>query len=196
MPPRRVPGDGLADPDARIARGAAILGGGGVIAYPNESVYGLGCLPDNEPAVERILSLKGRQRSLGVILIAAEWPQFDRWVEELTALPKARELLQSRGVTWIVGAAGGAPDWITGGRGTIAVRRSLHPQAAALCRAAESPLVSTSCNPHGKPPARNAEAARDYFGDTVDWILEGGCGPLKGPTEIRDAVTGAILRSG
>ena len=196
MPPQSAPGNGPADPDPRIARGASILRGGGVIAYPNESVYGLGCLPENEFAVERILALKGRQRSLGVILIGAEWAQFDGWVEDLAGLPKGRALLQSRGVTWIVSAAPGAPDWITGARETIAVRRSLHPLACALCRATDSPLVSTSCNPHGRPPARNAKAVRNYFGEGVDWILEGKCGPLKGPTEIRDAGTGAILRPG
>lgn len=196
MPPRSAPEDGPANPEARVARAVAILRGGGVIAYPNESVYGLGCLPGNERAVERILALKGRERSLGVILIAAEWAQFDGWTEELPALPKGRELLQGRGVTWIVGAAPGAPGWITGERETIAVRCSLHPLASALCRATDSPLVSTSCNPHGKPPARTAETARDYFGNRVDWIMGGRCGPLRKPTEIRDAVTGATLRPG
>ncbi len=196
MPLRNAPGNGPANPDARVARGAAILRGGGVIAYPSESVYGLGCLPSDEQAVERILALKGRERSLGVILIASEWAQFNGWAEELSALPKSRELLEGRGVTWIVGAAPGAPDWITGARETIAVRRSLHPLASALCRATDSPLVSTSCNPHGLPPARTAKAAREYFGNRVDWILEGQCGPLNRPTEIRDAVTGAILRPG
>ncbi len=186
--------NGPADLDPRIARAAGILRSGGVIAYPTESVYGLGCLPENEAAVERILALKGRERSLGVILIAAEWAQFDGWAEELARLPKGDELLQSRGITWIAGAMPGAPDWITGGRRTLAVRRSAHDLASALCRAAGSPLVSTSCNPHGKPPARNAKAARDYFADRVDWILKGECGPLKGPTEIRDATTGAICR--
>ncbi len=189
-------GDGPADPDPRVARGASILRRNGVIAYPTESVYGLGCLPQSESAVERILALKGRQRSLGVILIAAEWAQFDGWAEELAGLPKGGELLQSRGVTWIVGATPNAPDWITGGRRTVAVRRSVHALASALCKAAGSPLVSTSCNPHGSPPARNAKTARDYFGNRVDWILEGKCGSLKGPTEIRDATTGAILRPG
>lgn len=196
MPPRSAHAAGPADPDNRIARAAGILRGGGVIAYPNESVYGLGCLPRNKPAVERILALKGRRQSLGVILIAADWAQFDGWVRELTALPRGRELLESRGVTWIVGAAPEAPGWITGARDTIAVRRSLHPLASALSRAADSPLVSTSCNPHGRPPARNAKSARNYFGSGVDWILEGECGPLKRPTEIRDAVTGEVLRPG
>ena len=196
MPPRSAPANEPAGPETRIARGARILRGGGVIAYPNESVYGLGCLPDNAPALDRILALKGRPQSMGVILIAAEWAQFGGWAGELAALPKARELLASRGVTWIVAAGPRAPDRITGARPTIAVRRSLHPLACALSEAVNSPLVSTSCNPHGSPPARSAKAARGYFGDGIDWVLDGECGPLKGPTEIRDAATGEVLRPG
>ncbi|WP_446831236.1 L-threonylcarbamoyladenylate synthase [Candidatus Foliamicus sp.] len=196
MPPRSAPGDAPADSADQVARAAAILRDGGVIAYPTESVYGLGCLPENERAVERILALKDRQRSLGVILIAAEWEQFDGWANALAAEPKSRELLRSRGVTWIVSADPKVPDWITGAHATIAIRRSLHPLAAELSRAADSPLVSTSCNPHGQAPARNAKHARDYFGSGVDWILDGQCGPLDGPTEIRNATTGEVLRSG
>lgn len=194
MRPREKRGEGRRDADPRVRRGARIIRGGGVIAYPNESVYGLGCLPDNEPAVSRVLRLKGRDRSLGLILVAGEWEQFADWVADLSAALRPGELRDSPGVTWVMTAAGEAPEWITGGRKSIAVRRSLHPLAAALSREAGAPLVSTSCNPHGKPPARTAEEAGDYFGDAVDWVMPGECGPLKGPTEIRDAATGDVLR--
>ena len=177
-----------------VRRGARILRGGGVIAYPNESVYGLGCLPGNEPAVERVLRLKGRKRSLGLILIAHDWEGFQGWVESLDAAADPRALRESEGITWVLPAASDAPEWITGGRDTLAVRRSLHPLAAELSRTLDSPLVSTSCNPHGLPPARTAAEALDYFGGEVDWVMPGECGPLQGPTEIRDAATGAVLR--
>ena len=180
--------------DAHIGRGARILRGGGVIAYPNESVYGLGCLPGDEQAVERVLKLKGRDRSLGLILIAGEWKQFDGWAAEISTAPEFGELRESEGITWVVPAASDTPEWITGGRDTVAVRRSLHPLAAALSLALDSPLVSTSCNPHGMPPARNEAQARSYFEAKVDWVLPGECGPLGGPSEIRDAATGAVLR--
>ena len=194
MPPGNAHANGPPGPEEAIRRCARILRGGGIIAYPNESVYGLGCLPADADAVTRILALKDRQRSLGLILIAAQWQQFDGWVEGLEAQPCYRELLESRGVTWVVAACPAAPGWITGNRTTIAVRRSLHPVASALSRAVDSPLVSTSCNPHGKPPALNVETARRYVGGRVDCIVEGKCGPLTGPTEIRDAATGAVLR--
>jgi len=180
--------------DAHIARGARILRGGGVIAYPNESVYGLGCLPGNEQAVERVLRLKGRDRSLGLILIAGEWEQFDGWAAELSTVPAFGELRESEGITWVVPASSGTPEWITGGRDTVAVRRSMHTLAAALSLALDSPLVSTSCNKHGMPPARTEVEARNYFDAGVDWVVPGECGPLEGPSEIRDAATGAVLR--
>ena len=180
--------------DARIGRGARILRGGGVIAYPNESVYGLGCMPGNEQAVERVLRLKGRDRSLGLILIAGEWEQFDGWAAKLSTAPDFGELRESEGITWVVPASSDTPEWITGGRDTVAVRRSMHPLAAALSLALDSPLVSTSCNPHGRPPARTEAQARSYFEAEVDWVLPGDCGPLEGPSEIRDAATGAVLR--
>lgn len=191
---RKDHGEGRPGADAQIGRGARILRGGGVIAYPNESVYGLGCLPGNEPAVERVLRLKGRDRSLGLILIAGEWEQFDGWVAKLSTAPDFGELQESEGVTWVVPASSDTPEWITGGRDTVAVRRSMHPLAAALSQALDSPLVSTSCNPHGMPPARTEAQARRYFADKVDWVLPGECGPLEGPSEIRDAATGAVLR--
>ena len=191
---RKDLGEGRRGAEARIGRGARILRGGGVIAYPNESVYGLGCLPGNEQAVERVLRLKGRDRSLGLILIAAEWEQFDGWAAKLSTAPGFGELRGSEGITWVVSASSDTPEWITGGRDTVAVRRSMHPLAAALSRALDSPLVSTSCNPHGMPPARTEAEARNYFEAEVDWVLPGECGPLEGPSEIRDAATGAVLR--
>lgn len=189
--------DHASDPrgaEAPAGYGARILRAGGVIAYPNESVYGLGCLPGNEQAVERVLRLKRRERSLGLILIAAEWDQFEEWAASPSMAAGSGDLSEGKGVTWVVPASPAAPAWITGGRDTVAVRVSLHPLAAELSRELDSPLVSTSCNPHGKPPARTADEAGRYFGGEIDWIMPGKCGPLKGPTEIRDAATGAVLR--
>ena len=191
---RKDHAEGPRDADANIGRGARILRAGGVIAYPNESVYGLGCLPGNEAAVERVLRLKGRDRSLGLILIAGEWEQFDGWAAEVSTAPDLAELRESKGITWVVPASSDTPEWITGGRDTVAVRRSLHPLAAALSLTLDSPLISTSCNPHGRPPARNEAQARSYFEAEVDWVMPGECGPLEGPSEIRDAATGAVLR--
>ena len=194
MRARKDHGEGQPGADAPIRKGVHVLRGGGVIAYPNESVYGLGCLPRDEKAVERVLRLKGRDRSLGLILVAGEWEQFESWVADLSTAANSAGLRESEGITWVMRASPNTPAWITGGRDTVAVRVSLHPLAAALSRALDCPVVSTSCNPHGMPPARTEREARHYFAGEVNWIMPGECGPLEGPTEIRDAATGAVLR--
>ncbi len=181
----------------RLRYAAAVLQAGGVIAYPTEGVYGLGCRPTDSNAVEFLLRLKQRPVSAGLILIAANLEQFDGWIAPTPR--EARQLLSAPGshpVTWIVTAGPLAPDWITGGRATVAVRVVRHPVAAGLCRASGLPLVSTSANRRGKPPARSALAARLRFGRQLDLILGGATGGNPGPTEIRVAATGRVIRAG
>lgn len=181
----------------RLRHAAAVLHAGGVIAYPTEGVYGLGCRPDDGHAVEFLLELKQRSVSAGLILIAASLEQLDGWIAPRP--PEARQLLAAPGqppVTWVVTAGALTPDWITGGRDTVAVRVTRHPVAAALCLASGLPLVSTSANRRGKPPARTALAARLRFGSRLDLIVGGSTGGNPGPTEIRAAATGRVLRAG
>jgi len=97
-------------------------------------------------------------------------------------------------VTWILPAAPAVPGWLTGGRDTLAVRVTAHPLAAELCRSFGRALVSTSANRSGGRPARSALAVRRMFGESVDLILHGPLGGLRGPTPIRDATTGSLLR--
>lgn len=168
---------------------------GGVIGYPTEGVYGLGCLPFARDAVERILAIKGRSAKQGFILIAQDIGQ----LEHLIRAP-AQEHMQSIADswpgphTWIFDAAPGVPAWLTGGRRTLAVRITDHPVAAALCRRTGSALVSTSANRHGQAPLRTAAAVRRRFGRLLDHVLPGPLGGLTGPTAIRDARTGAWIR--
>ena len=120
-----------------LRRAARILQGGGVIAYPTEGVFGLGCLPENFEAVGRILVIKERDPALGLVLIASDIEQLDGWI----ALPERSAKLESsedRPVTWIVPASDDVPYWIRGAHSGIAVRITTHPVAAALCTAAGS----------------------------------------------------------
>lgn len=177
-----------------LRRATRVLGGGGVIAYPTEGVFGLGCLPDEFQAVRRVLAIKGRDPARGLVLIAADIAQLDGWVE----LPEGSSDLRSSGsrpVTWIVPAAAHVPYWIRGDNSGLAVRVTSHRVAGALCDAADSPLVSTSANLHGRPPARNRFVLRRRFGALVDYIVPGECGPASGPSEIRDLASDRILRS-
>lgn len=180
----------------RLRHAAAVLHAGGLIAYPTEGVYGLGCRPDDGLAVQHLLDLKQRPVSAGLILIAASLEQLADWIE-----PTAREVrqltgTQARPVTWLVTRGPLTPDWITGGRPAVAIRVTRHPVAAGLCLAAGLPLVSTSANRRGKPPARSALGARLRFGARLDLIVGGATGGAAGPTEIRDATSGRVLRAG
>lgn len=169
----------------------------GVIAYPTEAVYGLGCAPCFPEAVQRILALKGRSPGKGLILVGSAVGQFDGLID-LAALGENRQRVLDSWpgpVTWIVPARPGVPAWLSGGRPALAVRVSDHPQVRALCDRVGA-LVSTSANPEGAPPARDARRVRAYFGDQLDYVLPGRVGALDRPTEIRDARSGAILRPG
>lgn len=172
---------------------------GGLIAYPTEAVYGLGCDPWNEAAVLRLLELKHRPMAKGLILIAADAGQLEPFID-LDALDAARRATVLRTWpgphTWLVPARPGTPAWLRGRHDTLAVRVTAHPLAAALCRTAASALVSTSANPATRPPARSAMQVRTMFGAQVDYILPGRCGPSLKPTEIRDARTGRVVRAG
>ncbi len=180
----------------QLRRAARLLRAGGVLAYPTEAVFGLGCDPACEQAVERILAIKGRNARSGFILIAASAGQLEGWIAPTPAERRRLASVTAGPVTWIVTAGPRAGDLITGGRPTVAVRVTAHPVAAALCRAAGMPLVSTSANLHGRPPARSALAVRRQLGPRLDLVVAGATGGRARPTEIRDAGTGAVLRRG
>lgn len=179
----------------RIALAARWLEAGGIVGHPTEGVYGLACDPLDGEAVARLVTLKGRPPAAGFILVADDRIRLAPFMGHLPRTAARRMAAAWPGpVTWVVPAAEGIPDWITGGRGTVAVRVTAHPVAAALCAAFGGAVVSTSANRHGRPPARDALTARRALGAGVDHYLPGQVGPLDGPTEIRDALTGRVLR--
>ena len=172
-----------------------VLLGGGVIAYPTEGVFGLGCLPDDVDAVARILRIKQRSPEKGLILIAARPEQFDDWID-----PAVRGTLPEpdphQPVTWIVAPAPRVPAIVTGDNPGLAVRITTNPTAAAICNDVDMPIVSTSANISGRPVARNRFVLRRTFGRLVDFVVPGDCGPASGPSEIRELATGKVLRAG
>lgn len=177
---------------------AALLRAGGVLAYPTEAVYGLGCDPRDRAAFERIFALKQRPPTQGVLLIAAEFAQVARYID-LAAVPgEVMAQVQASWPgpnTWIFPRSAAVPDWVAGAHAGIALRVTAHAPAAALCRAFGGALVSTSANPHGSPPARSAQQALDYFGDALEGVLDAPLGGQQRPTVIRDALSGAIIRA-
>ncbi len=179
-----------------IRRAARIVRGGGVIAYPTEAVFGLGCSPRNRKAVERVLAIKRRSWRKGLILIGADLDQLQRYVI-LPPEPRRNEVLESwpGPHTWVLDARAQAPRWVTGGRRSVAVRVTAHPLAAELCRTVGDAIVSTSANVSRRPPHRRLLTLRRALGRRIDYVLAGALGDLRAPTAIRDGRSGRVLRA-
>lgn len=169
----------------------------GVIAYPTEAVYGLGCDPDNQVAVQKVLTLKQRHWSKGLILIAAEFKQLTPYILPLDKKQEQKILqtwAQKQVITWLLPAHPNTPKWLTGQSDKIAVRVTHHPIAAQLCHIYGKPLVSTSANPSGRTPAKNSLQVRHLFKQQLDYIVVGAVGKQVKPSEIRDVVTQQVIR--
>ena len=193
-----MPGKGAAIDSLRfvLRRACRALADDGVVAYPTEAVYGLGCRPDSASATLRLAEIKRRDLHAGFILIAADREQLEAFMAPLDARIERRLRRSWPGpVTWIVPATPAAPPWITGGRDTVAVRVTAHPVARRLCETFGAALVSTSANISGRPPARTALGVRRRFGDKLDIVVPGVAGGAARPTEIRDALTNELLRA-
>ncbi len=176
---------------------ARILRAGGVVAYPTEGVYGLGCDPQDAAAVLRVLAIKDRPVDKGLILIACDRAQLDGYVCPDAEMEQRIAPTWPGPVTWLLPAGPLARPWLTGGSRLLAVRVSAHPVAAGLCRAFGAPLVSTSANLSGRPPAKSARLVRkSLYARGLDYLVPGAVGSQSGPTEIRHGISGAVLRSG
>lgn len=184
-------------PALSLDNAVAALTRGGVIAYPTEAVWGLGCDPRQQAAVLRLLAIKRRPVDKGVIVVAASVDVLHEWVD-FDALEPARrqEVLASwpGPHTWILPVTAQAPRWVTGAHDGLAVRISAHPVVAALCAAWGAPLVSTSANLAGEPPARSRQSLDPALLVSIDGVVDGEVGALAQPTQIRDARSGQILR--
>jgi L-threonylcarbamoyladenylate synthase len=180
-----------------ISRAIQCVKNGEVIAYPTESVYGLGCDPMNANAVANLLKMKRRDLGKGFILVASDFDQVLPFIEPPPPLNLAQVMASWPGpVTWIFQASAYAPSWITGDHAsTIAIRVSAHPIIRALCDNFGKPIISTSANIAGELPARCFDMVQMTFGDHVDMVVRGAVGSLHKPTTIRDVVTGEVLRA-
>lgn len=171
-----------------------ILRAGGVIAYPTETVYGLGCDPFDEQAVARLLRIKQRPVEKGLILIAADLAQ----LAGLVRLDREqRDHLESQWpapITYLLPATPAVPTWIRGRHDKVAVRVSAHPVARALAAAAGMPIVSTSANRSGQPPARNRLNVTRRLGAELDFVVAGDTGPRGRPSIIIDLESGRVVR--
>lgn len=182
-------------PKLSPARAARLLRAGGVIAYPTEGVWGLGCDPDNAFACERLLMIKERPWEKGLILVAADFEQLMPWITlpSKSAIRRAAETWPGP-VSWLFPCADDCPLWISGDHDTVAVRISAHPVVRQLCDYFGGAIVSTSANRSGGTPAASATQVRLMLRSEIDGLVPGPLGGLDGPTPIRDVRSGYLLR--
>lgn len=180
------------------SRAVNVLSSGGVIAYPTEAVYGLGCDPFDRYAVGRLLEIKNRPIEKGLILVAAHWEQVESYCAELNEQQK-NKLLQShidKPVTWLIPDSRNLiPCWVKGSHQQFALRISSHPVVRDLCNAYQGPIVSTSANISGGKPIKTKIRILKTLGDQVDYIVPGNLGSSHSPSEIRDIKDGLLIRS-
>ncbi len=179
-----------------LAQAVDVLRHGGVIAYPTEAVFGLGCNPHDEMALQRIIDIKGREAHKGFILIASSQAQLAEFIKPVNATQQAQLDQHWPGpVTFVVPVKS---DWgntlLTGYRETLAVRVSSHPDVVTLCEHYGGAIVSTSANRSGDEALRDFAAVTDELGSQLDCVVEGAVGELAEPTRIYDLASGERLR--
>lgn len=180
--------------DFYLNRAALKIRDGGVVAYPTEAVYGLGCDPLDYRAVLRLLAIKQRPESKGLILLAADAEQLRPWLAVDEAGWQTMEARWPGPFTFLATPSPLVPDWITGEFDRVAVRVSGHPVARRLAALAGTPIVSTSANVSGRPSTRNQfQVARQLAGE-VDFIVTGQCNLADRPSTIIDLDTGKVIR--
>jgi L-threonylcarbamoyladenylate synthase len=179
-----------------IIQASQILHNNGVIAYPTETVWGLGCNPNEESALLRLLALKKRNAQKGLILVAADIKQFDFLLKDLPA--KQQDLLAASWpgpVTWLVPHNHLIHPLVHGRFTTVAIRVSSHKLVQDLCNQFGGPIVSTSANEAGDATVQNAIQAQKFLGPELDFILSGPLGAAKTPSRIIDLQSGRVIRS-
>ncbi len=169
---------------------------GGLLVYPTEAVFGLGCDPEQLDAVQRVLTVKQRPAHKGLILLASDLGQLDKYLLPVSAELLARIQPSWPGpVTWLLPARPQVSPLLRGEHATLAVRISAHPVCQALCTALGHPLVSTSANLAGEAAATDVADVRQSLANSIDFMLDLPLGGRSKPSEIRDAVTGHIVRT-
>lgn len=181
-------------PNWKVRQAVLALNSGGVIAYPTEAIYGLGCDPWNEAAAIQLLTMKQRSWAKGLIVIAADFNQLQDFIKPVEPeVLKQLEATWPGPTTWLLPAVAGIPIYLCGEHDTVAVRVTAHQQTAELCHAFGGAIVSTSANITGMRPARSIREVHWQL-PNVDYALSGQCTGADMPTNIKHALTGEILR--
>jgi L-threonylcarbamoyladenylate synthase len=161
--------------EKQIKQAINILKNGGVVAYPTDTVYGLGACMTDINAVDRIFQVKGRPKGMALPVLLADKKQIAEIVTAVT--PSAKRLADEffpGALTIILPKSANVPGIITGGGRTIAFRIPNHPVPLALVNGLGKPIVGTSANLSGQPSALTAAEVRTQIGDKIDMVIDGG----------------------
>ncbi len=182
----------------QVERGISILKRGGIVAFPTDTVYGLGAGSNLYQAVERIYQVKARPQNMALPLLLADISQLTEVADSVprVAWDLAHNFLPGA-LTLVLHKSKSVPDIITAGGMTVAVRIPAHPVPVALAEGLGSPIVGTSANLSGKPSSLTADEVYSQFGDKVDLVIDGQCSGGRESTIVD--VTGetpVVLREG
>ncbi len=187
------------DIQSQVERGVSILRQGGIVAFPTDTVYGLGACIGIHRAVERVYEVKERPLNIALPLLLADTSQIAGVAEQVS--PLAWLLINNflpGALTLVLRRSGSVPDIVTAGGTTVAVRIPAHPVPVALIQGLGTPIVGTSANLSGRPSPLTADEVRSQFGDKIDFVVDGGRCPGGRESTVVD-VTGEIpvvLREG
>lgn len=181
-----------------IEQAAEAMRQGLVVAYPTEAVFGLGCDPQNAQAVASLWRLKQRPAAKGLVLLGAQWQHLLPYMAALSAQHEATlRASWPNAITWVVPASNDVPEWITGGRDSVALRWTKHVAAANLCHAFGGAIVSSSANLHTQPALLTAEDILSTFEGQAGFagVCEGVLGGNDKATPICELLTGQWIRT-
>ena len=176
------------------ASAAAVIAGGGVIAFRTDTFYGLGVDPDNTAAIARLKELKGRDDNKPILIVISDAAIVERFIERKTEIFDAVSRNHWPGpLTIVLKARPEVADVLTAGTGTIGLRLPDDEKVRALVRACGGALTATSANLSGEPPARTVQEVKRAFPTGLDLIVDGGAASADKPSTVVD-LSGTDIR--
>lgn len=183
--------------EPKVSAELSALQQGGIVVYPTEAVWGIGCDPRNEHAVMSLLKAKQRPVEKGLILIASDYSQLIPYVNE-SKIPEDRKAKIFNSwpgpYTWLLPVAEDTPAWITGGSELIAVRVTDHPTVIRMCNEFGGAIISTSANVTGTPTEQLLENVKQVFGNQVEVYVDEALGGNTQASTITNSLTGEVIR--
>ena len=169
---------------------------GAIFAYPTEAVFGLGCDINNKYSIEKILDIKKRDVSKGLIVISDNLEKIRSLIDDKYYKTFCELDNDASPTTWLCPASKSVLPEVTGSSKKIAIRITKHKVSCEICRLLDFPIISTSANKTGDEPIVNLESIDKYFDNKIDYIVEGELGGSSKPSRIIDLSTKEVLRAG